>query len=365
MEWLSKVVPGSAPDGSPILSVLGKQTYNFVDGGTAQYDDNEQIPLVEADEFFGENNPASDATKYESDLVAYKPMTDVVLVGKAHAPKGKKILQFNVGLQVGAARKIIQVSGDRKVYVTGTGFAFSEPKPFDEMPLDYSRAYGGKDDKSEEGSLYTYLRNPVGKGFIVKNNTKALQDLELPNLEPPEKLLTPKNLVLGKFEQWKVYPEPASFGYMGKSFYPRFTLAGLPPDSHADAEVDRQKTLQKQPEVGTPGSQQPQPVMPMLNLEFFNGASPGLRLPYLVGDEALMLANLDADHPRFTFKLPGVKPKAWLDVGQGRETMPMVPHTVLVFKETNQLTMVWRGCVKYGGPASMEKFTAFEFGVES
>ena len=365
MGWLAKVVPGHAPDGTPILSVLGKRTYRFANGGKAAPDEGEQIPFIEADEFWGLGNPASDAVKYESDLAAYKPMTDVVLIGKAHAPKGRKIPQISAGIQVAGARKIVQVVGNRKVYVTGTGLAFSDPEPFAAMPLDCSRAYGGSDARSEAGLLYVYPKNPVGRGFIVKDNPKALQDLALPNLEDPAKLLTPKNLVLGKFEQWKLYPEPAGFGYLNKHSHPRFTLAGLPPDSHADAEVDRKLALRKLPEVGTPGAPQPAPAMPMLNAEFFNGASQGLRLPYLSGNEAVMLANLDAELPRFSFTLPGERPRAWLDVGQGRKSMPMVPHTLLIYKETNQLTLVWRGCVGYGGPASMEGFQAFEFGVAS
>jgi hypothetical protein len=365
MEWLAHVVPGHAPDGSPILSVLGKRTYRFANGGVASPDDSEQIPFLEADEFWGSGNPASDAPKLESDLVAYKPMTDVVLLAKAQAPKGRPVPQLSVGVQVGAARKILQVTGDRKVIVTGTGFEFSDPKPFEEMPLDYSRAYGGKDDKSEPGTAYVYPRNPIGKGFIVKSLPEALQDLDLPNLETPDKLLSAKNLILGKFENWRMYPEPAGIGYFGKSFYPRYTMAGLPPDAHKDAEVERQRRLMSMPEVGTPGSAQPQPVMPLLNAEFFNGASPGLRLPYLRGDEAVNLANLDAEHPRFTFKLPGAAPTAWIDVGQGKVGMAMVLHTVLVYKATNQVTLTWRGCVKYGGPATMESFTAFAYGVNS
>lgn len=183
MEWLSRIAPGHAPDGSPILSVLGKRTYRFAPGKTAWIDE-EQIDFVEADSFWNEpGHPARDALRVESDLVAYKPMTDVILIGKAHVPGGKKAAHLDVGIQVGNGRKIARVFGDRKAYVTATGIGFSDPAPFSEMPLDDSRAYGGRDAKSDPGTPYSYLKNPVGRGFTVKDHPQAVQDLALPNLE--------------------------------------------------------------------------------------------------------------------------------------------------------------------------------------
>lgn len=366
MEWLSHFMPGNAPDGAPILSVLGKKTYKFANGKTAWEDPDEQIPFIEADEYWGQGNPQTDAMKLESDLVAYKPMTDVVMIALAHAPKGRKVPQLDVGMQVGTARKIFRVIGDRKAVVTAGGIAFTPPAPFEFMPLDYSLAYGGKDDLSDESLPYVYPRNPVGKGFIVKNNPKALQGLQLPNLEDPAKLLTPQNLVLGAYDRWTLYPEPMGFGYTSKNFHPRYQLAGLPPDHHASAEMERQRRLQEMPAVGTGGTAaMPPPPVPILNLQFFNGASPGLAFPYLAGNEPIKLANLDKDQPQFAFNLPGERPKARLDVGQGWEEMRMVLQTVVIYKETNQLTMLWRGSAYYGGLEAMKKFTKLEYRVRS
>lgn len=364
MEWLTALMPGNAPDAAPILSVLGKKTYRFANGKTAWEDEEEQIPILEADEFNGGGKPDTDSVKHESDMVAYKPMTDVALVGHARVPGGKKIGQMDVGIQIGAARKIARVFGDRKVFVTASGFAFSPPEPFSEMPLDYSLAYGGRDEKSDDGVPYVYPKNPVGKGFVVKSTPASLQDLALPNLEDPAKLLTPQNLVLGRFDKWKEGPVPVAFGFQNKNFHPRFTLAGLPPEHWADAEADRQRSLKKAPEVGSKASNIPPQVPPMLNPYFFNGAAPGLSLPFLKGDEAIKLAYLDADHPQFTFNLPGKRPRAWIDVGEGPEEMEMALHTVVIYKDVNRVTLTWRGCAYYGGIEAMKKFTALEYGVK-
>jgi hypothetical protein len=363
MVWLSHLIPGNAPDGAPILSVLGKKTFRFADGKAA-WEDEEQLPFVEADEYGGKGRPAADPVRLESDLVAYKPMTDVVILAKAHSPGGRPVKHLDVGVQVGQARKIARVFGNRKAFVTATGLAFTEPEPFAEMAIDYSRAYGGQDGKSEEGVQYSYLKNPVGRGFVVKNEPRAVQDLPLPNIEDPQKLLAPQNLVVGSFDRWRLYPDPAGFGYVNKSFHPRFTLAGLPPDHWAQAEAERIQSLRKAPEVGARGSAVPPPVTPMLNPLFFNGASKGLALPFLRGDETLKLAHLDKDRPQFAFSLPGRRPKAWLDVGEGRLDMAMALHTVVADMEAHRLTMVWRGCAYYGGVEAMKDFTALEYGVE-
>ncbi len=364
MDWMAAVMPGNAPDASPILSVIGKKTYRFANGKTAWEDEEAPIPIVEADAFNGGGRPDADSMAVESDLVAFKPMTDVGLVGCARTPGGKPLTQMNVGIQVGGARKVARIFGDRRVHVTPGGIAFSPPEPFTEMPLDFSRAYGGRDGKSDEGMTYVYMKNPVGKGFAVKNSPTALQGLELPNIEDPQRLLTPQNLVLGRFDAWPDAPDPVAFGFQNKNFHPRFTLAGLPPEHWADAEADRQRALKKAPEVGAKGAAIPAQVPPMLNPYFFNGAADGLRLPFLKGDETIKLAYLDEEHPQFAFTLPGARPIAWLDVGEGPEDLPMVLHTVVIYKDTNQVTLTWRGCAYYGGIESMKKFTAFEFGVK-
>ena len=196
-------------------------------------------------------------------------------------PAGGKSPRWTWACRWAPPARIVRVFGDRKVYVTGSGIAFTAPVPFDRMPLDYGLAYGGKDDKSEEGVPYVYPKNPVGKGFVVKNNLKALQDLILPNLEDPAKLLTPQNLVLQKFERWNEWPDPVGFGCTGKNFHPRYTLAGLPPDQQASVEMERQSALQKMPQIGTGAAGEPPPPIadPQPAILQRRLAGPGLPLP--------------------------------------------------------------------------------------
>ncbi|MEO7425550.1 MAG: DUF2169 domain-containing protein [Fibrobacteria bacterium] len=363
MEWLTKIAPGYGPDGTPLLSVLCKRTYVFANGKVAEPDASSQIPFHDIDAFLDEGDPLKNAPKAEAEGIAYKPLTDVILHASAYAPRGNQANHLDVGIMVGGYRKIVRVFGNRKVVVQGMGFTFSPPEPFASMRLDYSRAYGGKDAKSLPGVEYAYAKNPLGKGFMVKNDPALLQGMALPNLEDPNRLLTPDTLVLGKYENWGRQPDPCSFGYAPRNAFPRLAQAGLSHPDRIDAEADRRMRLQDMAEIGAAGQREPPAPMPLLNPEFFNGAPPGLKLPYLKGDETIKLRYLDPDHPAFEFKLNPEKPSPCLDVGEGRMALPATLQTLEIYKATNQYTVVWRGSVKYQGPQSLKLFTKFEFGV--
>jgi hypothetical protein len=354
-----------APDGGHILSVLAKNTYAIRHQQRAVEDLRNPLPWLEADVYWGAGNPARDPVREESDLVAWKPCTDFILVGSACAPRGKKARFFDAVLQVGNARKLVRVFGNRTVQLKTFGFEFSEPELFDTMPLHYGLAFGGTDSVSDPGNTCTYPRNPVGKGFVVKKEPKALHGLQLPNLEDPAQLLVPENLVVGKFQDWSRSPVPAAFGPMGRNFQPRIDLAGLPPNDRDNQEWARQNSLAAMPSVGDGPDSVPHDSTPLLNPSFFNGAPEGQRFSLLKGDETVRLGYMDPDFPLFEFQLPDDVPTPWMNVDdEGREELKPVLQTVVVHKETNQVTMVWRGSAHYGGPPEMSRYSNLRFGVE-
>lgn len=366
MSWSSRLVPGHAPDGGHILSIVAKKTYSIAHGQTAVEDVESPIALRETDLFAGGGNPATDPLLEESDLVAYKPCVDVIVVGSAHAPRGKRARFFDAILEVGAASRFVRVFGARTVRPKTFGFEFTDPELFESMPLHYGLAYGGTDPTSEPGSVCTYPRNPIGKGFVVKKELKALYGLELPNLEDPRQVLTPDTLLVGKFERWEDMPVPQAFSPLGRNFKPRLDLAGLPLDERTAQEWDRQKQLASMPEVGANPESVPPAAPPVLNPLFFNGAPDGQRYPFLKGDETIRLSYMDPDFPLFEFKLPGEAPVLYLDANnEGAEELTPVLQTVVVHKETNQVTLTWRGSAYYGGPEEMAEWSGLEFGVEA
>jgi hypothetical protein len=363
MEWLSKIAPGYGPDGSPLLSVLCKRTYVFANGLAAERDRKEQLAFHEKDEFLDDGDPLRDPPRAEAETIAYKPLTDVLLHACAHAPKGNRAQFLDVGIMIGGYRKMARVFGNRKVIVGTAGFRFSDPEPFDAMRLDYGKAYGGKDERSFPGVPLQYPRNPIGKGFVLKDDPALLQGLALPNIENPHDLLTTARLVVESYESWLRQPEPIAFGYVPRGSIPRLNQAGLAKPDHVDAEAGRLAALENREEVGAAGQAEPAAAMPFLNPEFFNAAPPGLKLPYLRGDETLKLRYLDPAYPAFEFRLNPEKPRIFLDVGQGRQELPATLQTLEIFKEANQYTVVWRGSAKYQGPDSLRRFKKFEFGA--
>lgn len=358
MAWSTHLVPGYAPDGGPILSVLAKKTYSILPGEVAAEDPTASNEWVEVDQYWGTNNPTSEATKLESELVAWKPCTDVVVIGEACAPTGKRARFFDAGIKIGNFQKSVRVFGDRKIQLKTFGFDFSEPEPFERMPLHYGLAYGGKHNRTEKGDELAYPRNPVGRGFVVQPTPEELAALRLPNLENPAKVLTADSLVLKSYEKWVDAPEPWALGFTSRNFHPRLTLAGLPPGMATEIEIARLQTVND-----ADGDQTSAPT-PVLNPEFHCGASTGLVLPHLKGDEAVVLGYMDPDVPLFQFQLPGARPSARIDVGMGWEWMDMVLHSVVIFKGADQVELVWRGSCRYDGPESMKDWGMFAMSVE-
>ncbi|MCB9495822.1 MAG: DUF2169 domain-containing protein [Fibrobacteria bacterium] len=358
MAWSTRFLPGYAPDGGPILSILAKKTFSFRPGEAAMEDHGASNEWMEIDQFWGTNNPATEATKLESELVAWKPCTDVVVIGDACSPTGKRARFFDAGIKIGKFQKSVRVFGNRKIQLKTFGFAFTEPEVFERMPLHYGLAYGGRHMRTAKGDELSYPRNPVGRGFVVQPTPEELLTLQLPNLENPARILTPDSLVLKSYEKWVEAPEPWALGFTSRNFHPRLSLAGLPPSMATEAEITRLQT------VNDSGGDQVSAPTPVLNPEFHCGASKGLVLPHLKGDESVVLEYMDPEFPLFEFQLPGAIPTARIDVGMGWEWMDMVLHSVVIFKGTNQVEMIWRGSCRYDGPESMKDWEMFAMSVE-
>jgi len=362
MAWLTRLVPGYAPNGGHILSVLAKKTYAISPQQECREDLGSPLNFLDADLFWGAGDPARDAVREESDLVAFKPCVDVIVVGSAWAPRGKKGRFFDAGFEIGPHQRLLRVFGNRGIQPRLLGFEFTDPEPFESMPLHYGLAYGGRDELSRPGCVLTYPRNPVGRGYAMTK--AAFSGLRLPNLEDLDHLLTPETLLVGKDLGWEAMPLPQTLGPMGRNCHPRLDLAGLPMDVRTAQEIERQQLLASMPEVGTGGVEPPPPSL-MLNPLFYNGAPPEQRFPSLSGSEIVRLRHLDRDFPLFEFFLPGEVPTLWLDADdQGPEELSPVLQTVVIHKETNQLTLVWRGSAYYGGPLVMAQWSALRFGVE-
>ncbi len=344
------VLPGQSPEGTYVLSVLVKRTYQIVPGGRctrAEVDD----PLVAGDVYW--DHPMNSSIRYESDFVPFKVATDVVLNGTAYAPGGEPATSCLVSLEVGACRKSITVVGDRMAQFAGGGApVVTDPVPFSEMALRYELAYGGTDVYSDLKTLYPYPRNPLGRGFVVANTPTSVDNLPLPNLEDPQAPLSARDLCLGEYGRWETRPMPAGFGWFPKVWWPRALLAGVMPRDRALEQGLRQAYAQLVP------ADQREAYMKNgfrdMDFRFFNGASAGLTVPYLRGGETVVTENLRPEG-HVLFGLPTETPRIGLDIGKGVQEPEVALHTVMIHMDEGQLDLVWRGAVPYPGPDWLPK----------
>lgn len=340
MSWQSTMIPASGPDGTPILSVLAKRTYDLAPGKATPAA--EQPPFVPAEVTLDPSSPLYTETVAEAELVGYKPFTDVVVLGRAFAPRGNKAYRLECEVRVGAITKKMVVYGERKLESkVMRGLAFTDPRPFESREIGYAHAFGGR-AKSKDGTLFPYPPNPIGKGFTLKGGFEEYEAIAVPSCEDPDSPIEPDELIVGKYEDWRRCPKPVSFGWTKQGFFPRYTYAGVLPDLLAGAM-----------EAGHPIN----PQTPRLDFRFFQGASEGMGERLLAGDEPVMLRHMDAGMPRYEFRLPEDRPELAVTIAGTRYELEAAPQTVVIDKENSRLTMIWRGSRAYGGVEELPGLT--------
>lgn len=188
--------------------VAVKATFDIKPDGRLTLADEQLEPLL-VPEYNGEAGASS--LRYDADLVAPKPTTDVVLNATAYAPKGRPSKGFLVSVRVGRTHKVIRVLGNRRWERGLFGIKTSAVKPVTELPIIYERAYGGydrTDPDPKKHRLYTY--NPVGCGVVAQSHHRVGQPL--PNFEYPNKSIKKSG--------------PAGFGAIDSYWSPRRELSG-------------------------------------------------------------------------------------------------------------------------------------------
>jgi hypothetical protein len=339
------LLPGQTPDGRHILAVLLKRSYAIgPDGRCARLP---QARLVSGDKHYGD--PRTTPVQCESDLVPFKLATDVVVNAHAYAPHGRPVYTMECSVRVGQRRKTAIVTGDRIcLYQDRSDPQFTEPEPFVEMPVTYDRAYGGVDIRSQKGMSLPYMRNPMGRGFMVKNTKGVVEGTGLPNIEDPQQLLAPETILTGDYKEWQRQPQPAGFGWFCKYWQPRAALAGVMP---ADRTFEQE--MRKMYAQAVPAHQRElyaQTQLPDMNFQFFNGASDGLAMaPFLNGSEEIELRGLTPSGA-LMFHLPGERPAIGLDFGLGSNQPEVVLHTVMIHAQEGKVDLLWRGAAFYPGP---------------
>jgi len=291
------------PRGEETVLVVVKASFDISRGGVRLADEQDGIAL--ADEYYGE--PGQSSLRHAGDGILFKPATDVVLIGSAHAP-GKPCGRVDDVLTAGRLSKTVRVFGDRRWERGLVSPRASEPAPFERMPLVYERAFGGTDTTVQESER----RNPVGVGFRGEKSALPMVGVPLPNLEDPARLIG----------QPADRPAPAGFGFIAPHWEPRLQYAGTYDQSWVD---DRAPLL---PADYDPRFQQVAPA---------GQVCPG----YLVGGEPVEVRNASPSG-LLNFPLPKPRIEVWLGTEEPR-ALDVNLDTVVIDGDRERLLMTWRG----------------------
>lgn len=197
-------------DGERLVAMV-KASFELRDGASelaiAPEERNRGIRL--ADIPWGE--PEVSSIAYPADVCLRKPGTDVIVVGKAYAPRDQPVPSFDVRVEVGALARSLRVCGPR-VWTQG-GAGVSKPAPLAELELRYEYAWGGFDDSDPE-NVVEEARNPIGRGKV--RDPESLTHQPAPQIEDPGDPIT----------SFRTEPAPAGVGAIGRHWEPRRRYAG-------------------------------------------------------------------------------------------------------------------------------------------
>ncbi|AGP36738.1 DUF2169 family type VI secretion system accessory protein [Sorangium cellulosum] len=229
------------------------------------------------------------------DVCRPKPNGEVLLSGKAYPPGGAAPV-CSVRLRLGPIDKRLAVLGDR-MWKLGVP---TEPAPFSEMPLTWSRAFGGKG----------FAKNPVGRG-VAPEKSGAGEVHFLPNVEDL------RQLVKAPGDR----PEPATFGPADLTLPERWARSGTYDERWLRTEAP-----------GLPGD---------FDWSFFNVAAPDQRIDgFFSGGEPIELENVHPERPRIVSAVPAIAGRAfitrrtpggeeWAEVPLRMETLHLLPGALL------------------------------------
>ena len=355
MEFNARQISGINIKQECILGVFVKQTYTIAPNGNCTLAD-VQLPLIDNPVEYPHNKQllASD-----TDFFLQKKYCDVVVKGKAR--NYSKSRQFAAQIIIGDSKFSIAVQGNQKAYLDSYGkIQFADIETIEEVPLQYDFAYGGKDLEAEKkielpaaelltsmpdldllaNSPYRYQRNTEGKGYIVELTKNAVEQLEIPNLQDPEALLTPENIIVGNIDRWVEMPIPYATDWVNHVWFPRFAYTGM--GDYPKVKTSALKEIKMnwvEPDIF-----EPKELGKGINSRFSNGGHYALQIDLHNNVKECKLINIHPTEKNFTIKLPLNKPQIWVDGRKGKllQTKPVM-NTILIEPDEQRLSIIWCG----------------------
>jgi len=220
---------------------------------------------------------------------------EFIAAATAYAPGGRAVESLRAGIQLGSCIKTLNVIGDR----VWDGRQASPPAPFVSMPIEWARAYGGKN----------FPENPAGRAA----------DMQAASPDAPVPL---PNVVYPGEDR----PRPAGFGAIDLTWPQRARLAGTHDDQWLREDF--------------PGFAKD------IDWRFFNIAPADQQFPAsLTGTESYAFENLHPEHKLITGRLPGIAPRLFVTRKNmpGFEEIPLALTTVWFFPAQSRMVLIHHG----------------------
>ncbi len=298
-------------DGIDALVVVVKATFDLAAEPALA---TEQVPVKAADEYFGE--PGLSSLRYAAELQLAKPGTDVVVVGSAHAPRGRPVEHVDVLFAIAGRKRILRVHGERRWQKGLLRSSITPAEPFVTMPITYERAFGGTHVLPKGGKVLAEERNPVGRGFRGKRGAAEFDGQLLPNVDDPvHPLRSPGDGA-----------PPLGFGFVAPSWLPRRAFAGT-------YDAVWQKTRA--------------PFLPTdFDARFFHCAHPDFVFEKpLRGGEHVELIGM-SPHGPIDLVLPTCAPTVVVTIDGADAEPPVQLETVLLEPDAGRLCMTWKTSIR-------------------
>lgn len=308
----ASTTPAMAADGTPLLVLVAKASFELPASGCVACLAQAQLPIQKIDEF--ENEPGLSPPRLEADTAPYKPRCDVLLTGSAYAQGRAAARGVVVGMQVGSLKKAFEVWGERHWRRSAIGlgaWALSDGQPFERLALSYALAYGGSHkspDYPDEHQVWD--ANPVGVGFYSRRRKLPVDPRAAHTQWPGQRPDDP----------W-VPLQSLSFGPVGRNWQPRLQHAGTFDSTW------RQQRFPLLPEDFHPQHWQSAPDDQQLD-----ALSPGM---------PVQLWNLTPDGHRL-FELPAFSPQVRSTRAGKTSTSPMRADTLLLEPDRERFSLTWR-----------------------
>jgi hypothetical protein len=316
----------TGPDGERLDVLIIRATFDFAANGARISLATQQRPVAFGDQFEGDasSDPLRAVLQDDGDLLPFKPGTDILISGHAHAPNGRPQLAWLASVEVGQVKKVLRLHGPRQFRKRFFGWRLDPTEPTTSIPLDYRLAYGGcidiPDSLSDDGKpdAIKYPGNPAGCGWLP--DRAAYKRLSRPARRHVARWISELRVL--RAPQIESVTDPVrhphhnvatqGFGPLPRWWAPRLAYQGT---------CDDQWLRTRYPLL--PGD---------FDSRFFQTAPPDLiAAPHLTGDESVTLAGLLAEPCEM--RLPG-----WRILAVS--TIDSTPQALLAFQYLTQFDLI-------------------------